>query len=241
MPHAQESGQPTPDGDDVVLLDDSARPVGRAPRRSVHGPDTPLHLAFSSHLFDGAGRVLLTRRALGKGTWPGVWTNSCCGHPRPGEDVVDAVHRRVGEELGVEIDDVACVVPDFRYRAVDASGVVEHEVCPVHVGRVRGTVDADPDEIAEHAWVAWSDLVAAVTATPVVFSPWAVLQVPRVDAALNGDGLRGRYASGRRNPQDVAPATPGGGDVAATVDEYGYGVPKLGGAPAAPTARGGVS
>ena len=112
----------------VVLLDDDGTPTGTAPRLDVHGADTPLHQAFSVHLFDDAGRVLLTRRALSKRTWPGVWTNSCCGHPRPGEAVEDAVRRRVREELGVEVRDLRLLLPDFRYRAVDASGVVENEL-----------------------------------------------------------------------------------------------------------------
>lgn len=166
----------------VVLVDDDGEVVGQAPRLSVHDSDTPLHLAFSLHLFDSAGRVLLTRRALAKRTWPGVWTNSCCGHPRPDEDAPAAVVRRLGEELGVQVDDLRCVLPDFRYRAVDASGVVENELCPVWVGRVRGTVLADPDEVAESAWLPWEDLVTAITAAPVAFSPWAVLAVPAMVA-----------------------------------------------------------
>lgn len=166
----------------VVLLDDDGTPAGTAPRLAVHGTDTPLHQAFSLHLFDEEGRVLITRRALDKLTWPGVWTNSCCGHPRPGEDLPTAVRRRLREELGVDVEDLQLVLPDFRYRAVDASGVVENEICPVWVGRVSGTLAPDPHEVAEHLWVPWADLVASAGATPGVFSPWAVLQLPRLDA-----------------------------------------------------------
>lgn len=172
-----------PDVDAVVLVDDTGRPVGRAPRLEVHHADTPLHLAFSLFLLDDADRVLLTRRALGKRTWPGVWTNSCCGHPRPDETPQDAVRRRLGEELGVEVAELECVLPAFRYRAVDASGTVENEICPVYVGRVRGELLADPDEVAEWSWVPWTDLVTAITAVPAAFSPWAGLEVAEMTAA----------------------------------------------------------
>lgn len=190
MPVQQDSAPREPDvavADEVVLLDEQGQPVGAADRRSVHTRQTPLHLAFSTYLFDPEGRVLITRRALHKATWPGVWTNSCCGHPLPGEDIETAARRRVSEELGLEVTELLPAVPDFRYRAVDASGIVENEFCPVFIGHVSSSrVTPDPDEVAEHAWVRWEDLVAAITATPAVYSPWSVLQVPRVALALEG-------------------------------------------------------
>ena len=120
--------------DSVVLADADGRPCGTADREGVHGFDTPLHFAFSCHLVVD-GRILMTRRALSKRSWPGVWTNSFCGHPRPGEDVVDAVHRYARRELGIEVADVRCILPDFRYRAVDASA--PWAVSPWFVEQVR--------------------------------------------------------------------------------------------------------
>lgn len=167
----------------VVLLDTTGAPVGTAPKATVHGPDTPLHLAFSCHVRDPDGRLLVTRRALSKRTWPGVWTNSFCGHPAPGEDMAEAVARRALDELGIVVTDLRIVLPDFRYRATDAGGVVENEICPVFTARTDDEVDADPSEVAEYRWIDRADLETAVSMTPWAFSPWLNLQLAELVAA----------------------------------------------------------
>ncbi|MES1169761.1 MAG: isopentenyl-diphosphate Delta-isomerase, partial [Leifsonia sp.] len=161
----------------VVLVDDSGAAIGTAAKASVHTANTPLHRAFSCHVFSADGRVLVTRRALGKLTWPGVWTNSFCGHPGPDEQPEAAIRRRAERELGLTLGELEPVLPDFRYRAVDASGIVENEVCPVY----RTTVEVDPDpaadEVAEWAWIPPHKLRNAVEAAPFAFSPWLALQL----------------------------------------------------------------
>jgi len=166
----------------VVLLNDRREAIGTRDKAVVHTTATPLHLAFSLYLFDVAGRVLLTRRALTKLTWPGVWTNTCCGHPAPGESLEDAVGRRLPQELGIRVDDLTCILPDFSYTATDASGIVENEVCPVFAGRLHPDAQIAPNsrEVMDWAWTPWEQLVAAVSAAPFVFSPWAVSQVREV-------------------------------------------------------------
>ena len=158
----------------VVLLTEDGEPVGTADKATVHTHDTPLHLAFSCHVLDADGMVLVTRRALTKKTWPGVWTNSVCGHPGPGESMEDAVRRRARDELGLELTDVRLVAPDFRYRATDASGIVENEICPVHTARAVGLPRPNPDEVMDHAWVEPDALRRAIDAAPWAFSPWLV-------------------------------------------------------------------
>lgn len=167
----------------VVLLDDAGEPIGVADKATVHGPETPLHLAFSCHVSDAEGRLLVTRRALTKRTWPGVWTNSFCGHPAPGEGMEDAVARRALDELGITLVDLELVLPDFRYVATDAGGVVENEICPVFTARTLDEVLPDPDEVVEHRWVAPEDVAAAATRAPWAFSPWLTLQLPALAAA----------------------------------------------------------
>jgi isopentenyl-diphosphate delta-isomerase len=161
----------------VVLLDEQGRAVGTADKRQVHHAETPLHLAFSCYVFDAAGRVLVTQRALHKATWPGEWTNSCCGHPAPGEAVGDAVVRRVREELGVRLEDLRLLLPRFRYRAVMPDGVVEHEMCPVYVATTSDDVRPDPDEVAAAVWEPWADFRAAVLSGDREISPWCREQV----------------------------------------------------------------
>ncbi|EFK53472.1 isopentenyl-diphosphate Delta-isomerase [Corynebacterium genitalium ATCC 33030] len=177
----------------VVLCDDDGRPTGTADKFEVHTTDTPLHLAFSAWLFDASGHLLISRRALGKKTWPGVWTNSFCGHPAPGEATEDAVVRRAQQELGLPasaLADLRCVLPDFRYRAVDSSGIVEHEICPVYVVRLAGGAEAapNPDEVDSTKGVNPADLITAAEAMPAVFSPWLVEELarPELRAVLEG-------------------------------------------------------
>jgi isopentenyl-diphosphate delta-isomerase len=181
----------------VVLLDELGRAVGVADKRAVHDASTPLHLAFSCYVLDGDGRLLVTRRALTKHTFPGVWTNTCCGHPAPGEAAEAAVVRRVGQELGLPLVDVRLVLPQFRYRAVMDNGVVENEMCPVYVATAAGDVRPDPTEVEEYRWEPWAEFRDSVLAGRDV-SVWCREQV----AALPED-LAGATS---RPPQELPPA-----------------------------------
>ncbi len=165
----------------VVLLDDDGTEIGIADKLEVHTTDTALHLAFSCHVYNTAGQVLVTRRALGKLTWPGVWTNSFCGHPAPGETIEDAISRRALDELGITVGGLELILPDFRYRAVDASGIVENEVCPVYRAMTLDEVAPNPDEVAEFAWVDPESLRAAAQAAPYAFSPWLGWQLAQLE------------------------------------------------------------
>ena len=167
----------------VVLLDEDGNAVGEADKSAVHHAETPLHLAFSCYVLDRGGRLLVTRRALSKATFPGVWTNSCCGHPAPGEDVEQAVVRRVRQELGLSLRDVRLVLPRFRYRAAMDSGVIENEMCPVYVARSADDVRADPDEVEEHRWEPWPEFRESVLAGHDV-SSWCREQVAELPVDL---------------------------------------------------------
>jgi isopentenyl-diphosphate delta-isomerase len=160
----------------VVLLTPDGTPCGVADKASVHGQVTPYHLAFSCYVFNRSRRLLVTRRALEKTTWPGIWTNSCCGHPGPGEAPADAVVRRLAQELGLVPRRLQLVLPDFSYRASFA-GVEEYELCPVFLARVDDDSVPDPSEVGEIAWRTWPQFVLAATAPDTAISPWAQEQV----------------------------------------------------------------
>jgi isopentenyl-diphosphate delta-isomerase len=172
--------EPTPEqataepGELIVLVDDAGRPIGTAPKLASHHRDTPLHLAFSSYVFGSDGRFLLTRRALSKKTWPGIWTNSCCGHPGPGEPVEDAVRRRLADELGLTPVELVPLLPDFRYWA-ELDGVVENEICPVYGVRVDAEPTPNSAEVEAYRWVEWDALLAGEV--DVELSPWCRLQL----------------------------------------------------------------
>jgi len=164
----------------VVLVDDADRELGVARKAEVHHAATPLHRAFSLFLFDRSGRTLLQRRALGKRTWPGIWSNACCGHPAPGEATAEAVRRRCRQELGVEPSDLTVILPGYRYRA-ELDGVVENELCPVFVGRLGGApLRPDAAEVAETRWTDWPEFLASL---PGGFSPWSVDEARQLAAS----------------------------------------------------------
>jgi isopentenyl-diphosphate delta-isomerase len=186
----------------VVLLDTHGRAVGVAPKAGVHHADTPLHLAFSAYLFSSSGELLVTRRALDKATFPGVWTNSVCGHPAPGEHPADAVVRRARLELGLEVEAPRLVLPRFAYRA-EMDGVVEHEMCPVYAAWPAPGAQPrlDPTEVHEAVWLPWAEFAGDVLAGRRPVSVWCAQQVVQL-TALGPDPRRWAEA----DAQDLPPA-----------------------------------
>ncbi len=164
----------------VVLLGRDGEPVGEADKAAVHGASTPLHLAFSCYAFDRSGRLLVTRRSREKRTFPGTWTNTCCGHPAPGEAVAHAVRRRLRDELGLEAAGLRLALPDFAYRA-SANGVEENELCPVFLCRVAADPTPDPSEVDGWHWRSWAAFVDDAASPGSELSVWSRLQVARLE------------------------------------------------------------
>jgi isopentenyl-diphosphate Delta-isomerase len=183
--HPARRGGARDAAEQVVLVDDDGRPIGVADKATVHTAHTPRHLAFSCYGFDERGRLLVTQRARTKLTFPLVWTNTCCGHPAPGEELADAATRRLKFELGLDVDQMRTVLPDFGYRASDGR-VEENEFCPVLVCRISGEPFPQSDEVEAIAWWTWDEFLTSAADPGSGLSPWARLQAPLLDAALFG-------------------------------------------------------
>lgn len=167
----------------VVLVDEQNNVLGTAPKEEVHTAKTPLHRGFSLFLFNGRGELLLTRRALSKKTFPGVWTNTVCGHPTLNETPVAAAKRRLRDELGIDTAEVREVSP-YRYRFADTSGIVENEICPILVGQSEAQVKSNPAEVGEWKWINWEDFLADIGKNAPIYSPWSIEEA-RVLEKLN--------------------------------------------------------
>ncbi len=166
----------------IVLLDDDWQPIGTAPKLASHNANTLLHLAFSCYVFNDAGQVLITQRALSKKVWPGIWTNSCCGHPAPDEPIEAAIARRLDYELDLTVTELTLVLPRFRYRC-ELNGIVENECCPVYVARAIGAPAPNPAEVEAYVWMSWPDFTTDAARYTDKYSEWCRLQIPLLEAA----------------------------------------------------------
>jgi isopentenyl-diphosphate delta-isomerase len=171
--------------EEIILIDELDEEIGAADKLEAHTGSGLLHRAFSIVLFGPDGRMLLQQRATSKYHFGGLWTNACCGHPRPGEELVEAARRRLREELGFDTE--LQPVFSFRYSATDGdSGLTEQELDHVLVGRTSGGFRPDPDEIDDLRWIDCRALTRDVRTHPERYTPWftmLLVQLPELEAA----------------------------------------------------------
>ncbi len=163
----------------VVLVDEADRAIGVEGKMAVHRSGK-LHRALSVFVFDAGGRLLLQQRASAKYHSGGLWSNTCCSHPRPEEDSLGAAKRRLWEEMGV-----ACELSkafEFTYRAKLDNQLVEHEYDHVYFGRYDGLPVLNRDEADDWRWVEMSQLSADVERNPGAYSYWLAACLGRVVA-----------------------------------------------------------
>jgi len=155
--------------DPVILVNTSDQAIGVAPKLDAHR-NAQLHRAFSVFIRDPQGRLLLQRRADGKYHSGGLWTNACCGHPRPGEQTRDAAQRRLREEMGIECELVNTGA--FTYRAEVGDELIEYEYDHVFVGAFSGAPSPNPLEIQDWRWISLDDVAAWLARDRAAFTAW---------------------------------------------------------------------
>lgn len=159
------------DSEELILVDENDRAIGTLSKGACHDGDGVLHRAFSVFLFDAMGRLLIQQRAGEKRLWPLYWANSCCSHPRAGEEMDEATVRRTREELGVTAE--VEFVYKFRYQANYLDLGAEHELCWVYIGRTReDDVRPNPSEIADGRFLAPEAVDALVADEAADITPW---------------------------------------------------------------------
>jgi isopentenyl-diphosphate delta-isomerase len=173
----------------VELVDPEGRATGHTTVHEAHFSTTGLlHRAFSVMLVNARGEVLLQRRAATKRRFPGLWSNTCCGHPAPGQPPVEAARTRLVEELGIRVDTLR-TGEAFRYRAEDpGTGYVEHEYDHVLVGDYAGEPPAiDPTEVSEVAWKPLAEILRELDGEgAAAYTPWFA-QVARETFRMCGE------------------------------------------------------
>ena len=164
----------------VILVDERDQPIGTAPKLDVHRRGD-LHRAFSVIVHNGAGHLLLQKRHPAKYHSGGLWTNACCGHPRPGEATQEAVSRRLAEEMGF-----SCPLTPLQsliYRADVGNGLVEHEFVHIFTGCWRGPVEPAADEVEAYAWPTLATVQADAVDNPERYTAWFRLYLQHAEIA----------------------------------------------------------
>ena len=169
------------DAEELILVDATDRVCGHASKAECHDGDGILHRAFSLFVFNADGALLLQQRSAGKRLWPGYWANTCCSHPRRGENMDEAIQRRLTQEMGMRC--ALRYVYKFQYQARFGDRGSEHELCSVFVGSTTAPVRANRTEVAAWRFVQPAALDAEIQASPDQFTPWLKLEWQR----LRGD------------------------------------------------------
>ncbi len=154
----------------VVLVDENDQEIGSMGKQEAHEKGL-LHRAFSVFLMNDKGEWLLQQRALSKYHSPGLWTNACCSHPRKGETTIDGAHRRLMEELGIEVAELLKTY-HFLYKADVGGGMIEHELDHVYVGLYNGVPNFNKDEVADYIYISLEDLELDIAQNPDKYTEW---------------------------------------------------------------------
>lgn len=166
------------DDEPLLLVNSADEVIGVRNKAECHNGDGLLHRAFSLFVFNQQGELLMQQRAAGKRLWPMFWSNSCCSHPRQGEEMGEAVHRRLAQELSLDV--TLEFLFKFEYQARFSDAGSEHELCWVWVGHTTAEPVANTEEVNDWRWVAPATLDQALGATPEHYTPWFRMEWQRL-------------------------------------------------------------
>lgn len=168
----------------LVLVNANDEVLGSKPKLACHMGDGLLHRAFSLHVINSSGQVLLQRRAAEKLLWPGYWSNSCCSHPHFGESMEDAVHRRAYQELGLQVE--VRYLYKFQYQAAFKELGAEHEMCSVFVGFTDDVPVVNPTEVAEWQYLGANEVTELLDRQSEQFTPWFHMEWSELSTSYPG-------------------------------------------------------
>jgi len=166
------------ESESLILVDDQDRQLGTISKSEAHDGDGLLHRAFSLFVFNHHGELLLQQRSAEKRLWPLYWSNSCCSHPRQGETMEQATHRRLHQELG--ISSTLNYLYRFQYQAQYLDLGSENELCSVYLGRTEDTVKVNRTEIADWCYLSFDQVNQKLLDHPEQFTPWFKLEWARI-------------------------------------------------------------
>jgi isopentenyl-diphosphate delta-isomerase len=153
----------------VILVDENDKEIGTEEKIKTH-KEAKLHRAFSIFIFNSKGEMLLQKRAKSKYHSGGLWSNACCSHPRPGEDIEQAAHRRLMEEMGFDCDLQKSF--DFVYKANLDHNLTEYEFDHVFIGKYDGKIKLNPEEAEDFKWISIDALKEKVEKHPEKYTVW---------------------------------------------------------------------
>ena len=169
--------------EEIALVDLDDNITGYASKEDVHKKGL-FHRAFSIYIVDGS-RMLIQKRNRNKYHSGGLWTNACCSHQRMGEELEEAIHRRLKEELS--FDTSLREEFSFIYRTVFEDGVIEYESDHVFLGQYNGEVCANPEEAEEVRWIEIGELKKLLETEPQQFTAWFIISAPRIFKILENN------------------------------------------------------
>jgi len=164
--------------DDIILVDENDRQIGTGEKMEVH-KNNRLHRAFSIFVFNDKNDLMLQKRAGHKYHSGGLWTNTCCSHPHPGESVIDSAHARLQNEMGFDID----LTEKFTFQyTTQYEGIAENEIDHVLFGHYNGEPEINLDEAEDWRWVSLTDLRKEIRENPEGYTSWLKIAIEKISS-----------------------------------------------------------